>query len=138
MKDPQQLETGHMQKAFILPRSDIIQPQMGFQQLHLETAQLLLEIGQQQWAHILKQSVNTQRLLAGSPSPVAYLQPPSVTVQEKNIPQVNQIRIIKMNQFKQDTVNKRNEKIQLLLAELNSTLDLYYETVIESELVAKE
>ncbi len=38
----------------------------------------------------------------------------------------------------QDKINQHNEKILSLVAELHSTLDLYYEPVIKSEIVYNE
>ena len=38
----------------------------------------------------------------------------------------------------QDLRNLEDEKIHLLLSELNSTLDLYYENNIESDLASSE
>ena len=39
-----------------------------------------------------------------------------------------------MKHFNQDGIRKRNEKIHFLIEELNSTLDLYYETVKDNKL----
>ena len=38
----------------------------------------------------------------------------------------------------QDTITKGNDKILNLIAELNSTLDLYYENVYENEINTSE
>ena len=38
-----------------------------------------------------------------------------------------------MKYYDQDNISKMNERILYLLAQLNSTLDLYYETVTENE-----
>ncbi len=43
-----------------------------------------------------------------------------------------------MKFIKQETKNKANERILKLLAELNSTLDLYYEISKESEITSSE
>ena len=38
-----------------------------------------------------------------------------------------------MRNIYQDKINQKNERIVLLLSELHSTLDLYYEPVIDHE-----
>ena len=38
-----------------------------------------------------------------------------------------------MKHINQDNLTKQNERILYLIAELNSTLDLYYENVSETE-----
>ena len=38
-----------------------------------------------------------------------------------------------MKYLEKEKLNKPNERIQFLLAELHSTLDLYYETINENE-----
>ena len=38
-----------------------------------------------------------------------------------------------MKNINRDNLNKKNEKVTHLLAELNSTLDLYYEKVNKNE-----
>jgi len=43
-----------------------------------------------------------------------------------------------MKQIDIDSLNQRNDRILLLLAELHSTLDLYYETVTEKETGSSE
>ena len=43
-----------------------------------------------------------------------------------------------MKHFNQDSINKQNERINCLLAELNSTLDLYYESVVDNDVVSNE
>ncbi len=43
-----------------------------------------------------------------------------------------------MHQVNQDKINQANERILNLLAELNSTLDLYYEPVLKNESVSNE
>ena len=43
-----------------------------------------------------------------------------------------------MNHFDQGHISYANDRIISLLAELNSTLDLYYEPVIEKEVEATE
>ena len=39
-----------------------------------------------------------------------------------------------MNLITHEDLNQKNERIMYLLAELNSTLDLYYENSIDTEL----
>ena len=43
-----------------------------------------------------------------------------------------------MKHIKQDKLTKQNERILRKLAELNSTLDLYYENISETEARIKE
>ncbi len=38
-----------------------------------------------------------------------------------------------MKHFNQENLTKQNERVLCLLAELNSTLDLYYENLSETE-----
>ena len=38
-----------------------------------------------------------------------------------------------MNPIDNDNLNRRNDRILCLLSELNSTLDLYYEKVVEKD-----
>ena len=43
-----------------------------------------------------------------------------------------------MKNFNQDILNKKNERVKHLLAELNSTLDLYYEKVNKNDAESQE
>ena len=43
-----------------------------------------------------------------------------------------------MKNIDKDNINQRNDKILNLIAELNSTLDLYYDTTIENEVLSNE
>ena len=43
-----------------------------------------------------------------------------------------------MKQINQEDLNQQNERITYLLAELNSTLDLYYEKSIDTEFVSND
>ena len=43
-----------------------------------------------------------------------------------------------MKHINQENLTKQNERILCLLAELNSTLDLYHENVSETEVDTKE
>ena len=43
-----------------------------------------------------------------------------------------------MKHINQENLTKQNKRILFLLTELNSTLDLYYENVSETEFLTKE
>ena len=43
-----------------------------------------------------------------------------------------------MKLINQEDLNQQNERITYLLAELNSTLDLYYENPIDTETVSND
>ena len=43
-----------------------------------------------------------------------------------------------MKLLNQEDLNQQNERIKYLLAELNSTLDLYYEKSIDTEFVSND